>query len=726
MLPATRRSVAAWLVAATASTSGTAAEVYVQRNMAPLVEAIHADPVDIGDPAQALDGDASSLVRSAAVNPFTISFTTKEPLPFDRVRIRTSDDEHRWTMETADSQRDMENRTGSYRRVVDGLRSAGPVARARLEAPAKASVFRLTIERLTGDDYVHLFEWEFPVPVPLRDLRVLVLDYYPRGPERTPASEIAQNTVVSVQAFAVPDTGPELDVTPEAEWDVEGEPWGDRPGRYLVREPGSAAVRASYGGITREVVLTVVPATIENRKRDLNVLFIERLPRLDYDAPNGGWPVEGAPVTWRAHVHNWGTQSFDRVSYAFRLDDRVVAEDVIEDFRPGTERTVDWPWSWTKTRRRIEFEVDPVGEIDEFSEANNRVRDLTDALAVGFYVEEGLWNYLHDTQPELHIGSNSFADWAQRQMHAWNELHERAVFASCPRGVLDRVRLDRLVLVPNNALPMAGGIATNNPNNDDKTVDLIWGFESNDLRHGGWKPVDTTDENANYISWGHIHELNHARYIIDHYGFDVHPPQVHVTLDDGTPLAGSAFFPEGMLHPNSWKGLMGGGGRNCDEYMALAWNRVAGQRARGGNYNSPEVIGEYMDLFPEENTLQFVAADGAPLAGGRIRIYRSEPREQGFYNKHFDDVPDLDLALGDLGQARLGKTIFAEDARLRHGYEGANTVVIVRADHQDRLGFAFIECADFNVESMRGHTAHGHYTVTVPMRSREPGNEEAP
>jgi hypothetical protein len=307
-------------------------------------------------------------------------------------------------------------------------------------------------------------------------------------------------------------------------------------------------------------------------------------------------------------------------------------------------------------------------------------------------------------------------------MRVWNRLHGEAIYHSTPNGVIDRVRLDRIIIVPNNSLPLAGGIATNNPNNNDKTVDLIWGFESLDVckRKGeitegreepGWRHTDLSSyEN---MAWGYPHELNHARYLVDHYGFDVHKKQVKILLDDGTPLVESKYCSGGLIHPNKYRGLMGGHRNIYDEYMALAWNRVAGLRARGGNYNSPEVIGEYLQLHPENNTFTFVDEKGNPLSNAEIWIYRTVGTGQGWYAKHYDNTVDLKFRLNQLGQTDLPWTIFAENGKITHTYGNANSVVIVRANYEGKIGFVFIECSDFNVQYMRGHTQHGHYTVTI-------------
>jgi hypothetical protein len=702
--------------------------VYAPRNLAKLIEAgkgtITSGKIDIGRAEDAIDGNPKTLVRSASVNPFEITLVLDDPIEVPMMRVRFSSDVHIWTVEAADTKGDLENKSGSYATCVDHRRvEDGSFDSVTFDRPVRARAFRLTVERITGDDYVHVFDWEYPAPSSVEDFEISVLGYRPRDENWRQAEQVYENTVVTLKAFVTPEGGERMEITPEVAWRVDGEPWRGEPGRYLLTKTGQVEVQAEYAGMKKTRTLTVIPLPKENMERDLDVLHIERLPRLDYDGTNGGWPEDGSIVTWRAHVRNWGSERFDSVPCEFRMNDGVVLEGTIDDFEPETTRTIDWQSTWHKSRQRIAFIVDPKDEIDESSEANNRVEDFTDALAVGFYVEERLWRYMHDTQRQLHIGSNGFEDWAQRQMGEWNRLHADAVYVSCPQGVLDRVRLDRIVVVPNNALPLAGGIATNNPNNDDKTVDLIWGFESVDLDGGGWQPVVLDDNNASYISWGHIHELNHARYIVDHYGFDVHPGQVHILDDDGKPIAGGAQFPEGALHYNKYKGLMGGP-HVYDEYMALAWNRIAGRRAREGNYNSPGVIGEYLQLFPERNTFTFVDGQGSPLAGGEVWVYRAEGNGKDWYGKDFDNTPDAEFTLDAGGRCEMPRTIFSEDGKIVHTFGKANSVVILKVAYEDRTRYEFLECSDFNVEYMRGHTEHGHYVITVPFQPSGAGRSQ--
>ena len=97
-------------------------------------------------------------------------------------------------------------------------------------------------------------------------------------------------------------------------------------------------------------------------------------------------------------------------------DDRTVESGTLTDLIPGQDRVVEYAWNWFDGNHTLEFTIDPAGQITETSEANNVVEDRTNGLAVGFWVEESVHAYFHEYQHELGIGSNSWEDWAQRQM----------------------------------------------------------------------------------------------------------------------------------------------------------------------------------------------------------------------------------------------------------------------------------------------------------------------
>ena len=132
------------------------------------------------------------------------------------------------------------------------------------------------------------------------------------------------------------------------------------------------------------------------------------------------------------------------VPYAWYIDDVKVADGYM-DIPSGDYATVDLPWTWTFDRHRIKFVLDQTNAISEWTKENNSVTIYSDAITVGFYVEQSLYDYFWAHQGELgYQGSNCWERWAQRHITIWNEMCEDAVYIpEAPEGVLDRFRTGR-------------------------------------------------------------------------------------------------------------------------------------------------------------------------------------------------------------------------------------------------------------------------------------------
>jgi len=171
------------------------------------------------------------------------------------------------------------------------------------------------------------------------------------------------------------------------------------------------------------------------------------------------------------------------------------------------------------------------------------------------------------------------------------------------------------------------------------------------------------------------------------------------------------------VHETANKGLMNSQWTFLDRHSAGAWNRIAGRRATVGNYNEPENIGDYLYDLPRENEVTVEDMSGRPLGGARVSVYQSTGSVgSAAYAKHYDDQPDIEVTADGEGRARLGPNPFSADGRFVHSDVGySNITVIVRVEHDGKVGFGFLEAADFNFEYWRGHTDLGHYEFRVPQ-----------
>ena len=485
---------------------------------------------------------------------------------------------------------------------------------------------------------------------------------------------------------------------------------------------------------------------------DLTISTIERLPKIDYvtnsaDPRSDGWPAQGSQVTWRAHLRNWTSRSLDGVDYAWRLDGAAAGSGTVS-VRPNSEATVDFPWTWDRARHVLELTVDSSNRFTVRGGPRNHLLVHTDALAVGFYVEQSVYDYFRRFQHELRIGNSSFEDWAHLQLQFYNLIFERATYPDTPQGVLDRLRLDAVHVVPDRSLPLdplansIGGAfapADARPNVGDRTVDLQWGFPISLLEFNVYPDHGSlTTSNQFYYSGFLQHELGHARYLVDVYAWDIYDGTAGSRVDimEGEQrVAGSRYMPGSpviynqvagiQLYRTRHQGLMSTsqGWLWLDDYSTAALNLIAGHRAVDGNYNEPANIGAFLNDFPRENRVALRDSAGRALGGARVQVFQASPGDQSgqdAYTKYYDSSPDLALRANAEGVVAFPANPFNNDGPViaRDLIDPiANGVAIVRVEHEGRVGYGFLESLDFNMEYWRGHRDAGEYTLTVTLVS---------
>ncbi|MBN1351129.1 hypothetical protein JXJ21_17035 [candidate division KSB1 bacterium] len=458
---------------------------------------------------------------------------------------------------------------------------------------------------------------------------------------------------------------------------------------------------------------------------DLNIGWIARLPRIDYvwgssNPAVEGWPLEGQSVVWVAYVKNWSDEDVAGIPYIWLLDSVKVDSGTI-DIPANSFSAVDYPWSWTFERHELECVIDPANAFAEEEEKNNRLLIYTDAIAAGFWVEQSVYDYFHEYQKQLGVHSNSWEDWAQRHVRRWNQMFANAIFPDSPQGVLDRIRIDNISIVPDGALPLAGGLPSNNPNRSDRTIDLQWGFAAAMLDGDFYANHSVaSDNNPFYFEGSLLHELGHARYLIDLYGFNVHDDVSGTNIkieENGAKIVGTEYMPliSGAVHWCPIKGLMNGQYSYVDEYSAAAFNLIAGHRAIKGNYNAPDNIGIFMNDLPAENRLTLKDETGKILPEANLKIYQATGKAGDWYGKVFDNIPDLEVSVDGNGQALLGLCPFDTDGFIDHTYGISKGVIILRVEVNQRIGYGFLESTQFNMEYWRGNIEMGNYELQVKL-----------
>jgi hypothetical protein len=120
------------------------------------------------------------------------------------------------------------------------------------------------------------------------------------------------------------------------------------------------------------------------------------------------------------------------------------------------------------------------------------------------------------------LGGVSWDDFAQRRVSV-NNMFVTAINPLTPQGVTDRVRLDKVTVVPDGALP--NPYPSNYPDSGDKTIDMMWGFPSELVgvasTHPQYGPLYIDSPEAQNVEYSLMHELSHARYLDDLYAINI-------------------------------------------------------------------------------------------------------------------------------------------------------------------------------------------------------------
>jgi hypothetical protein len=263
---------------------------------------------------------------------------------------------------------------------------------------------------------------------------------------------------------------------------------------------------------------------------DLDAAYIMRTPRYSYRAKKTG-PEPGEPVTFIAYVKNMGVQPTGTFDFVWSIDNTQMLSDTSSSLVPGEQLTLSLDWIWQAGPHTVTIQLDPNDVLPEVSERNNVLKDRTDALAVGFWVEQSVYDYFNTHQIERGLGSLSWEDWAQRQLRVMNQMFAEAIHPLTPNGILERVRLDKVTVVPDGSLPPC---ATHYPDVGDESVDLQWGFPAElvgmDTGHTcGELDYYLSQPDSQDVEYTLIHELSHARYLVDLYGINVRVGRLTLT-----------------------------------------------------------------------------------------------------------------------------------------------------------------------------------------------------
>ncbi len=427
---------------------------------------------------------------------------------------------------------------------------------------------------------------------------------------------------------------------------------------------------------------------------DLDVTYISRTPmynRYDLRYTSDGkpylrpgtendkrWPAPGEVVTFTVHIINKGTIASGNFAFKWFIDGSEVHSGIHSSLTPGEEATETYQWAWEHSldgerllgNHTVRFTVDPANVISETYESNNSLEDRTDALSLALAVSPELYAALEtpvDAQWPF-----SAEDWLQKQIAAMNAAFARSIYPSTPNGIIERVRLDKIIVT-----------STNPPG---------WGVDG-----GFYMTVDDRIDNAYYnrttdVSGALIHELSHYGLgVIDLYnlGFDLGTPRI--VDQNGWPVQMETSLPATglMLAPGIQPPIY-------EEHTALALNSNKGYRR--GYY------GEYLYDVPSQSYLRILGNQGLPVSGVTVKLYQSAPG-YGPYPTIIDNIPEITGTTNTEGIVLLPNRPVGTPVTTRTGHTLRDNPFGVI----DRRG----ECDEFVLELIKGtHQEYGWLEIT--------------
>ncbi len=463
---------------------------------------------------------------------------------------------------------------------------------------------------------------------------------------------------------------------------------------------------------------------------DLSICWIARLPRINYvwgssNPKVEGWPGNGQKITWHGVIKYWGNTNPIPFNYKWFLDG-VEIDRGAASIAPDDTAGINLEWNWTFERHILRLVIDPENIIEESEENNNELSVYTDAISVGFHIEQSLYTYFYENQPKLNVHSTCFENWAQRQIQWWNKLFSNAIYPETPEGVYDRVRLDWIRIVPDGSYPIVYGSPEFIFDRADRSVDLQWGFPAINTYFSLFR--NHTDSfsvsniyNPFYLSTLILHEVMHARYLIDVGGFNVNDfgdgATVGIKLNNKL-IVGTYLMP----YINERKvfvtmpGIMGSQGNFIDRYSAAALNLIAGHRAILNNYNPPNNLGVFLNDLPSQNRILFKDQQGKILANAQVYLYRSSGNSKEWYGKYYSDPPSLSFTSDADGFIDAGRCPFDADGVVDHDFGLSNAVLLFRVETNGSIGFAFLDITGFNLAYWRGEKEYASHELCVNMQ----------
>lgn len=457
---------------------------------------------------------------------------------------------------------------------------------------------------------------------------------------------------------------------------------------------------------------------------DLTVAYIERLPHatswqgsvaIDNGVPSvskaaaaDAHPKDGQSITFRVHILNAGNKASAAVDCNAAIDGQSLGSPAkIPPIEPGQAHVAEFTWKWRDDADKLEIDIDPRKRQAEWLRWNNHFSDPVRGLAVDVVVPRDVYEAFQNT-PNL-VDSFCFEDYAQYHLHCFNGLLAASVYPTSPDGVVERVRLDRVIIADD----VDSAATRKGPVNDHgvATYDALLVMGRGDAKSGEGESVDPLR-----VNWAALKQLGGQLGLVDASVFETRPSECGVYDKFGRP----AIVRHVPMDANSL--MRRPGPFHLSEVDAAYLNHVAGM-PRG-------LHGTYLYQLPENVVIEVAGANGAPVPNVAIDVFQLHTNDDGTRTISGPGGTDPWVATETDGQGRAKlPNRPAPTGQTPDGYtmkpnpfggialDGGNGLLLLRLRQDSPTGpleaFHFLSLATCNEACLHGHAKEYVHRITT-------------
>ncbi len=444
---------------------------------------------------------------------------------------------------------------------------------------------------------------------------------------------------------------------------------------------------------------------------DIDVVYISRTPRYNrynvtytrnIDPLDGGnsrpslseeeqakkrWPAKGEQVTFTAVMKNPGDQPTGAFSYKWYFDGKEVESGTLPSIEPRGTTSTSYKWTWDSewNDHYIKFVADPDNEIAEEIETNNVVEDRTNALCYRFHCHQSLYDWMLTEARKINPDIATFEDWCQYQMRLMNQCFAEAIYPTSPEGILERVRVDEVVVEPDHEVTHQAS---------DWQWDGQW--------HYNIDAIKIFTENPDFIkgiyTWG-LHEHSHQLGMIDLY-----------QLDKGLDPVTNEIKPKiGHVNTRGFCVMATSGATHYSDHTANAFN--SNLHKRRGYY------GEFLYDLPTTCKVRLIDAYRNPIPNATIKFYQAQAGKFKEEFLPFVGTTDENGMFTMPNRSCLGSVVTATGHILHDNpwgmihVVGFNGVFLCEITANGQTDYQHLEILPFNLAYAQGHKDSWTYNL---------------